>query len=164
MLSDNLPGLPAALDRRQLPQGGRRRRRQPRPRGRSCARIAGAGRRDAAAEDFAPNAFVRIGRTPRHAGHARWRWDKAPTRPCPCSSPRNWRWISTRSISSMRRQTTELYANPLLGVQVTGGSTSVRAFWKPLRQAGAAARMLLVEAAAQTWGVEAASCRARRTA
>ena len=36
-----------------------------------------------------------------------------------------------------------LYANPLVGFQVTGGSTSVRAFWKPLREAGAAARMLL---------------------
>ena len=55
-----------------------------------------------------------------------------------------------------------LYGNPLVGFQVTGGSTSVRAFWKPLRQAGAAARMLLVEAAAQIWGVEPASCRAEK--
>ena len=55
-----------------------------------------------------------------------------------------------------------LYGNPLVGFQVTGGSTSVRAFWKPLRQAGAAARMLLVEAAAQILGVEPASCRAEK--
>ena len=55
-----------------------------------------------------------------------------------------------------------LYGNPLVGFQVTGGSTSVRAFWKPLRQAGAATRMLLVEAAAQIWGVEPASCRAEK--
>ena len=34
----------------------------------------------------------------------------------------------------------KLYANPLLGFQVTGGSTSVRAFWKPMRLAGATAR------------------------
>ncbi len=27
-----------------------------------------------------------------------------------------------------------LYGNPLVGFQVTGGSTSVRAFWKPLRE------------------------------
>ena len=46
--------------------------------------------------------------------------------------------------------------------QVTGGSTSVRAFWKPLREAGAAARILLVEAAAQTRGVDPASCHAEK--
>ena len=34
----------------------------------------------------------------------------------------------------------KLYANPLLGFQVTGGSTSVRAFWKPMRIAGASAQ------------------------
>ena len=53
----------------------------------------------------------------------------------------------------------KLYANPLLGFQVTGGSTSVRAFWKPLRIAGAAARAMLVEAAAAKWSVDPASCR-----
>jgi len=54
-----------------------------------------------------------------------------------------------------------LYSDPLLGGQVTGGSTSVRGAWQPLRQAGAAARLLLVEAAAQAWKVDAASCQAR---
>jgi isoquinoline 1-oxidoreductase beta subunit len=47
-----------------------------------------------------------------------------------------------------------LYANPLIGVQLTGGSTSIRAFWTPLRQAGAVARTLLVAAAAKQWGVD----------
>ena len=56
----------------------------------------------------------------------------------------------------------KLYGNPLLGFQVTGGSTSVRAFWEPLRKAGAAARCLLVEAAAQSWGVDASSCHAEK--
>src|SRR5687767_9160894 len=40
-----------------------------------------------------------------------------------------------------------------LGPQFTGGSNSVRMYWKPLREAGAAARHMLKEAAAQTWGV-----------
>jgi isoquinoline 1-oxidoreductase beta subunit len=54
----------------------------------------------------------------------------------------------------------KLYANPLLGLQATGGSTSVRAFWLPLRKAGAGARAMLVQAAAQQWQVEPASCTA----
>jgi isoquinoline 1-oxidoreductase beta subunit len=53
----------------------------------------------------------------------------------------------------------KLYANPLLGFQVTGGSTSVRAFWDPMRIAGAAARAMLVKAAAAKWSVDPASCR-----
>jgi isoquinoline 1-oxidoreductase beta subunit len=57
-----------------------------------------------------------------------------------------------------------VYADPLLGGQITGGSTSVRGAWEPLRRAGAAARMMLVEAAAQTWDVEADSCVARNGA
>ena len=53
----------------------------------------------------------------------------------------------------------KLYANPLLGFQVTGGSTSVRAFWKPMRTAGATARAMLVQAAATKWSVDPSSCR-----
>ncbi|WP_343732290.1 molybdopterin cofactor-binding domain-containing protein [Duganella sp.] len=52
------------------------------------------------------------------------------------------------------------YINPALGFQVTGGSTTIRAAWMPMRQAGAAARMLLVQAAAQQWKVDPSSCRA----
>ena len=52
----------------------------------------------------------------------------------------------------------KLYTNPAFGFQATGGSTSVRAFWKPLREAGASARAMLVQAAAQEWQVEPASC------
>nr|WP_315251114.1 xanthine dehydrogenase family protein molybdopterin-binding subunit [uncultured Duganella sp.] len=52
------------------------------------------------------------------------------------------------------------FINPALGFQVTGGSTTIRAAWLPMRQAGAAARLLLVQAAAQQWQVDPASCRA----
>ena len=54
------------------------------------------------------------------------------------------------------------YAEPLFGVQETGGSTSVRGNWEPLRRAGATARALLVAAAAQTWKVDPSSCHAAR--
>jgi isoquinoline 1-oxidoreductase subunit beta len=53
----------------------------------------------------------------------------------------------------------KLYANPLLGVQATGNSNAMRGAWKPLREAGATARVMLVEAAAKRWGVDAKSCR-----
>lgn len=43
--------------------------------------------------------------------------------------------------------------NVKLGPQFTGGSNSVRMYWKPLRQAGATARQMLRDAAAQTWNV-----------
>ena len=55
----------------------------------------------------------------------------------------------------------EVYINGMLGGQITGGSTSVRDGWDKLRIAGAQARMMLVAAAAQEWGVDAAKCTAR---
>jgi isoquinoline 1-oxidoreductase subunit beta len=42
----------------------------------------------------------------------------------------------------------KLYANPLFGFQVTGNSNSIRSFWDKLREAGAAARAMLIAAAA----------------
>jgi len=47
----------------------------------------------------------------------------------------------------------------LLGVQATGGSTSVRDAWEVMRRAGAAARAMLVGAAAARWGVAPGECR-----
>lgn len=40
-----------------------------------------------------------------------------------------------------------------LGVQVTGGSSTVRDAWLPMRQAGATAKAMLVAAAARSWNV-----------
>lgn len=52
------------------------------------------------------------------------------------------------------------YKNPIFGRQATGGSTAVRGYWTPLREAGAAGRELLIAAAALTWGLKAEDCRA----
>ena len=55
------------------------------------------------------------------------------------------------------------YGNPLLaGDQITGGSTSIRAFWEPMRQAGAAARVMLISAAAKRWQVDPSACHAEQ--
>ena len=55
-----------------------------------------------------------------------------------------------------------LYANSILHIQTTGLSASVRAFWTPLRQAGAVTRSLLVSAAAAKWNVDPSACSARQ--
>jgi len=54
------------------------------------------------------------------------------------------------------------YANPMLHFQATGMSSSIRAFWTPLRQAGAVGRTLLISAAANRWGVGPRTCRAQQ--
>jgi isoquinoline 1-oxidoreductase beta subunit len=53
-----------------------------------------------------------------------------------------------------------LYTDPLLTFQATGGSTSTRYTWEPLRKAGAGARMVLIQAAALRWNVAPSQCRA----
>jgi len=49
-------------------------------------------------------------------------------------------------------------ASTLYGDQTTGGSASVRTTWDPMRKAGAAAREMLISAAALTWGVARSQC------
>jgi isoquinoline 1-oxidoreductase beta subunit len=51
------------------------------------------------------------------------------------------------------------YANPMLTIQATGNSNSIRAWWTPLRKAGAGARACLVEAASRSWGAPTTECR-----
>ena len=109
---------------------------------------------------FAPNAFIKIGR------------DGAVTLIMPQVEMGQGIYTSISMIlaeeldADWKRVTVEHappdeahYANPMLGMQATGNSNSVRAFWKPLRQAGANARALLVQAAAGQLGVPAAELR-----
>src|SRR5262245_14524606 len=52
------------------------------------------------------------------------------------------------------------YNHSVYGIQMTGGSTSTWTEWERVRKAGAAARQMLLAAAAETWSVEPANCRA----
>ncbi len=52
----------------------------------------------------------------------------------------------------------KLYGNPIFGIQVTGNSNSIRAFWKALRAAGATTRAMLIAAAARQWKADPAGC------
>jgi isoquinoline 1-oxidoreductase subunit beta len=55
-------------------------------------------------------------------------------------------------------------ASMLYGDQTTGGSASVRTTWDPMRKAGAAAREMLISAAALEWGVARSACKAENSA
>jgi isoquinoline 1-oxidoreductase beta subunit len=61
-------------------------------------------------------------------------------------------------VASFMRHTQYKFGE-VLGVQATGGSTSVRDAWEPMRHAGAAAREMLIAAAAQRFGVPSGECR-----
>ncbi len=54
-------------------------------------------------------------------------------------------------------------ASTLYGDQTTGGSASVRTTWDPMRKAGAAAREMLISAAALEWGVPRSGCKAENS-
>lgn len=51
-----------------------------------------------------------------------------------------------------------------LGDQNTDGSKSIRDFYQPMREAGASARLMLIQAAAQAWGVPSSECIAKEHA
>jgi isoquinoline 1-oxidoreductase beta subunit len=115
------------------------------------------------ASTFAPNAFVRIGRD----GQVTLIMHKVEMgQGTYTSMPMLLAEELEVDLSQVRLEhappSDQLYAEPLFGVQQTGGSTSVRGNWEPLRHAGATARSLLVAAAAQTWNVDANSCHAVR--
>ncbi len=67
----------------------------------------------------------------------------------------DWRKVSVEHAPPNQK----LYVNPMLSIQATGNSNSIRAFWKPLRQAGARARAVLVQAAADQWRTDSGQCR-----
>ncbi|MDB5909168.1 MAG: aldehyde oxidase [Massilia sp.] len=69
--------------------------------------------------------------------------------------------VDPRRVSVSHAPVAPAYSNKLLGgAQITFGSTSLRDAWVPLREAGAAARIMLVNAAATQWKVPAGECRA----
>ena len=66
----------------------------------------------------------------------------------------DWKKIHTEFAPAAKE-----YFNPAFGMQGTGGSSSVRSSWDPMRKAGAAARDMLLQAAAQQWNVDKSTCR-----
>jgi isoquinoline 1-oxidoreductase beta subunit len=117
----------------------------------------------AAAAGFEPNAYIRIGRD----GHVTLICDKDEVgQGVYTSLP----MLLAEELEVGLDQVTvepappneKLYADPILHFQATGNSTSVRANWDRLRQAGAAGRMMLVSAAASKWNAKPEDCHAEK--
>jgi isoquinoline 1-oxidoreductase subunit beta len=116
------------------------------------------GAADTAAQPFKPNAFIRITPDDRIVlvvSMAEMGQGVRTALPQILAEELDADW---RRVTIEQAPVDPVYNHPLYHVQATGGSSSVRAFYMPLREAGAAARMMLVDAAAAQWGVPSASC------
>ena len=122
-----------------------------------------SGRSEAAlSEDFTPNAFIRIGSdgqivlTMPYVEMGQGTYTSIPMLIAEELD------VNLKQVRLTHAPPNEnLYANPMLGVQATGNSNAMRGAWKPLREAGATARIMLVAAAVKRWGVDPKSCRAQ---
>src|SRR6266571_8396726 len=106
-----------------------------------------------AAAPFAPNAFVRIGTDNtvtvliKHIEFGQGPFTGLSTLVAE-ELDADWSQIRAEHAPSNPRY----YANFALGVQITGGSTAIANSYQQMRRTGAAARAMLVRAAAQAWG------------
>jgi isoquinoline 1-oxidoreductase subunit beta len=125
-------------------------------------RVAAAAATTTASE-FAPNAFIRIGtdgRVTMIIGQVEMGQGAYTAMPMLLAEELEVGLDQVRLEDAPPDE--KRYANPIFGFQATGGSTSVKGLYLPMRRAGATARTMLIAAAAQRWGVDPASCRAER--
>lgn len=119
------------------------------PLGRARAQTAAAG-------PFAPNAFIRIGTDDtvtvmiKHLEMGQGPYTGLATL---VAEELDADWAQMRAEGAPADNA--LYANLFFGMQGTGGSTAIANSFMQMRKAGAAARAMLVAAAAQEWGVPA---------
>jgi isoquinoline 1-oxidoreductase subunit beta len=108
---------------------------------------------------FAPNAFLRI--TPDNrvtvvTGSVEMGQGVTTAIPMLLAEELDADWSK---VSVEQAPADQAYNNPAFGMQATGGSTTVRAHYEPMRKAGAAAREMLVAAAAAQWKLDASTLR-----
>ncbi|MGH9504749.1 MAG: molybdopterin cofactor-binding domain-containing protein [Terriglobales bacterium] len=107
---------------------------------------------------FMPNAFVRIGTDERITvivNHSEMGQGVYTSLPTLLADELDADWSK---VGFEPAPVDPKYNHPVFGMQMTGGSSSVWSGLQQFRQAGAAARAMLVAAAAQRWKVDAASC------
>ncbi|WP_306600390.1 xanthine dehydrogenase family protein molybdopterin-binding subunit [Geothrix sp. 21YS21S-2] len=111
------------------------------------------------AAPFAPNAFLRIGSDDRitvllsHSEMGQGIWT---TLPMLIAEELDADWSRVRAEHA---PAAPAYAHAVFGMQMTGGSSSTWSEFDRYRQAGALARALLIQAAAQRFGVDPSQCR-----
>ena len=117
----------------------------------------------AAADTFAPDAFIRIDRTGQVTLIvSQVEMGQGTYTSMPMLIAEELEVDLAQVVVEHAPPDDRLYHNPAFGFQATGGSTSVRGFWEPLRRAGAVARTMLIAAAADTWKVDPNACRAEK--
>ena len=122
----------------------------------------GAGMQASAQESansFMPNAFVRIGTDEQVTvivNHSEMGQGVFTSLPMLLAEELDADWSKVGFESA---PVDPKYNHPAFGMQVTGGSSSVWSGLEQFRQAGAAARAMLVAAAAQRWNTDPSSCR-----
>src|SRR5690348_14272808 len=118
----------------------------------------------ASAPEFRPNAYLRVGADERVTvvvGLSEMGQGVHTAIPQLVAEELDADW---RRVRVEQAPVDQAYINPIFGIQATGGSTSVNGNWQPMRKAGAAAREMLVAAAAQSWKIDASECRTERGA
>jgi len=120
-----------------------------------CGREAGPSTGDAA---FAPNAWIRIGEddvVTVIVDRSEMGQGVSTSLPMLVAEELDADWATVRYEFAPAN---EVYYNPASVGQLTGGSTSIRAAWRPLREAAGRARLMLVSAAAVQWGIPPDQC------
>lgn len=115
-----------------------------------------------AASVFSPNAYIRIGSDNRITvicGLSEMGQGVHTAIPMLVAEELDADWSK---IKVEQAPVDQAFNNPVFGMQATGGSTSVRGHWEPMRKAGAAARAMLVAAAAERWKAKPADCRTEK--
>lgn len=124
--------------------------------------LPGASRLAEAAGEFKPNAFIRIARNNQVTvicGLSEMGQGVHTAIPMLIAEELEADWSRMKVEQA---PADPAFKNPFLGFQATGGSSSVRANWEPMRKAGAAAREMLIAAAADTWKADKADCHAEK--
>ncbi len=110
--------------------------------------------------DFAPNAYLRVAPDDSvtvFAGHSEMGQGVYTSLALIVAEELDANWSKVRVEAA---PVDPAFNHSVYGIQMTGGSSSTWSEWDRLRKAGAAARTMLIAAAADAWKVEPSACRA----